>query len=90
MAQPKVKSEMKDQMLSEESVVSEVSELMETLDHIKKYYALSGSLKKFSLIVIGSIAISLAVGILWQSQVFNMCQGALKVFSSVCCCFLLL
>ena len=56
---------MKDSVLSEESVVSKVSELMETLDHIKRYNALSRSLKKFSLIVIGSIAISLAVGILF-------------------------
>jgi hypothetical protein len=64
MAQPKIKSEMKDQILSEERVVSKVSELMETLDHIKRYNALSRSLKKFAFIVIGSIAISLVVGLI--------------------------
>lgn len=55
---------MKDAGLSEEGVVSKVSELMETLDHIKRYNALSRSLKNFSLIVIGSITISLVIGIL--------------------------
>ena len=72
MAQPKVKSEIQDSVLSEESVVSKVSELMETLDHIKRYNALSRSLKKFSFIVIGSIAISLAVGISLSLSGFNL------------------
>ncbi len=48
--------------MTEENVVAKVSELLETLDNIKKYNALTKSLKKFSLIVIGSIAIFLAVG----------------------------
>ncbi|MCW4006258.1 MAG: hypothetical protein NWF04_06670 [Candidatus Bathyarchaeota archaeon] len=48
--------------LTEESVVSKVSELMETLDQVKKYNALSSSLKKFALIVISSIIVFLAVG----------------------------
>ncbi len=50
-------------VMTEESVVSKVKELMETLDHIKKYNTLSSSLKKFSLIVIGSIVVSLVVSI---------------------------
>ncbi len=62
MAQPKVKGEIKDSVLSEESVVSKVAELMETLDHVKKYNALARSFKKFALIVIGSIAVFLALG----------------------------
>jgi hypothetical protein len=43
--------------LTEENVVAKVADLMETLDQVKKYNALSGSLKKFALIVIGSMAI---------------------------------
>jgi hypothetical protein len=80
MAQPRVKGEMKDSVLSEESVVSKVSELMETLDHIKRYNALSRSLKKFSLIVIGSIAISLAVGILFTISGFDYTSKSLQSF----------
>ena len=53
---------MTDSALSEESVVSKVSELMETLDHVKKYNALARSFKRFALIVLGSIAVFLAVG----------------------------
>jgi hypothetical protein len=44
-------------MMREESVVSKVEELMETLDNIKKYNALAHSLKKFAIIVIGSITV---------------------------------
>ena len=54
---------MKNSALSEESVVSKVSDLMETLDHIKRYNALARSLKQFALIVIGSIAVFLSIGI---------------------------
>src|SRR5271169_54967 len=49
-------------VLTEESVVAKVAELMETLDHVKKYNALARSFKKFALIVIGSIAVFLALG----------------------------
>jgi hypothetical protein len=62
---------MKDSVLSEEAVVSKVSELMETLDHIKRYNALARSLKKFSIIIIGSIILFLAVGILHNSLKFE-------------------
>jgi purine-cytosine permease-like protein len=48
--------------LTEESVVAKVAELMETLDQVKKYNALTSSLKKFALIILGSIIIFLAVG----------------------------
>jgi len=48
-------------MITEEQVASKVSELMETLDHIKKYKAIARSLKKFTLIVGSSIAIFLAL-----------------------------
>lgn len=48
--------------LTEDTVVGKVAELMETLDQVKKYNALSSSLKKFALIVISSIAVFLAVG----------------------------
>jgi hypothetical protein len=49
-------------MMTEENVVAKVAELMETLDHVKKYNALASSFKRFALIVIGSIAIFLALG----------------------------
>lgn len=38
-------------MMPEESVVSKVEELMQTLDHIKKYNALANSLKSFGIII---------------------------------------
>ena len=56
---------MNDSVLSEESVVSKVSELMETLDQLKRYNALARSMKKFVLIVMGSIAVFLAVAVLF-------------------------
>lgn len=49
-------------IMTEENVVAKVAELMETLDHVKKYNALARSFKKFALIVIGSIGIFLALG----------------------------
>jgi len=48
--------------LSEESVVAKVAELLETLDHVKKYNAFAHSFKKFVLIVLGSILVFLAIG----------------------------
>jgi hypothetical protein len=44
-------------MLPEESVVSKVEELMETLDHIKKYNALATSLKRFGIVIATSFAV---------------------------------
>jgi hypothetical protein len=49
-------------ILTEENVVAKVAELMETLDHVKKYNALARSFKRFALIVLGSIAVFLALG----------------------------
>jgi hypothetical protein len=48
--------------LTEENVVTNVAELMATLDQVKKYNALTSSLKRFALIVIGSLIVFLAVG----------------------------
>jgi hypothetical protein len=53
---------IKNSEMTEENVVAKVAELMETLDHVKKYNALAGSFKRFALIVLGSIAVFLAVG----------------------------
>jgi predicted membrane channel-forming protein YqfA (hemolysin III family) len=53
---------VKNEEMSEENVVAKVAELMETLDHVKKYNALAGSFKRFALIVLGSIAVFLALG----------------------------
>jgi hypothetical protein len=46
---------LKDAMMTEDGVVSKVAELMETLDHVKKYNMLARSLKIFAYIVLGSI-----------------------------------
>jgi len=48
-------------MITDERITSKVSELMETLDDIKKYNAIARSLKPFMLIIGGSIAIFLAL-----------------------------
>jgi hypothetical protein len=48
--------------LTEENVVSKVTELMEIIDQVKRYNALTSSLKRFALIVISSLIIFLAVG----------------------------
>jgi hypothetical protein len=48
--------------LTEGNVVAKVVELMETLDHVKKYNALASAFKRFALIIISSIAVFLAIG----------------------------
>lgn len=45
------------EMITEESVVSKVQELMETLDSIKRYNAFATSLKKFTLIIVGFMTV---------------------------------
>ncbi|XHH09041.1 MAG: hypothetical protein ACFCUE_00005 [Candidatus Bathyarchaeia archaeon] len=52
----------KASMLTEDKVVEKVTELMETLDHVKEYNALYNSFKTFALIVIGSLSVFLAIG----------------------------
>jgi hypothetical protein len=49
--------------MSEENVVKKVAELMETLDEIKKYNVLERYLKRFTVIVVSSIAICIAVNL---------------------------
>ncbi|MGD0643478.1 MAG: hypothetical protein ABSA75_01065 [Candidatus Bathyarchaeia archaeon] len=46
-------NDVANSVMPEESVVSKVGELMETLDHIKKYNALAKSLKSFGIIIAG-------------------------------------
>ena len=53
---------VKNSTMTEENVATKVAELMETLDHVKKYSALAKAFKRFALIVISSIAIFLALG----------------------------
>lgn len=52
--------------MREESVVSKVEELMETLDHVKRYDALARSLKRFALIVGGSMTVNLVLAMLFD------------------------
>ncbi len=52
---------MNDSLMTEESVVSKVAELMEALDNVKKYNALARSLKKFVLAILGSIMLFLTL-----------------------------
>jgi uncharacterized membrane protein YbhN (UPF0104 family) len=49
--------------ITEENVVKKVAELMETLDEIKKFNVLDRYLKKFTIIVIGSIAVCILVNL---------------------------
>lgn len=63
MAYHKIDDESKDPVMTEEKVVSKITELMETLDHIKKYNALARSLKKFALAIIISVAIFICASI---------------------------
>jgi len=53
---PPVKADVRE-MITEESVVSKVQELMETLDSIKKYNAFATSLKKFVIIIVGFMTV---------------------------------
>ncbi len=62
---------MKDSALNENNVITKVSELMETLDHLKRYNALARSLKKFALIIIGSIAVYLTLNALLDVTGFD-------------------
>ena len=49
-------------VITEDNAVAKVAELLATLDNVKKYNALTKSLRRFALIVFGSILIFLAVG----------------------------
>ena len=51
-----VKADMTE-MITEESVVSKVQELMETLDSIKRYNAFATSFKKFTIIILGFMTV---------------------------------
>ena len=44
------------ELITEESVVTKVQELMETLDSIKRYNAFASSFKKFTIIIMGFMA----------------------------------
>lgn len=52
--------------MREEGVISKVEELMETLDHVKRYSLLAQSLKRFALIVGGSMTANLVLGMLFD------------------------
>jgi hypothetical protein len=52
---------LNDSLMTEESIVSKVAELMEALDNVKKYNALARSLKKFVLAILGSIMLFLTL-----------------------------
>jgi hypothetical protein len=55
---------VKNSVLTEETVVAKVKDLLETLDHIKRYNALARSLKKFAAITVASIAVFISLGVL--------------------------
>ncbi len=58
-------------MMTEEKVASKVAELMETLDQIKKYKAVTKSLKKFGVIVGGSVTVFFAILTLFEVLEFE-------------------
>ena len=79
-------------IMTEENVVAKVAELMETLDHVKKYNALARSFKKFALIVLGSIAVFLALGasLGFLNLVVALDRPQIFLASVFCCLFPLL
>ncbi len=58
-------------MMTEEKVASKIAELMETLDQIKKYKAVTKSLKKFGVIVGGSVTVFFAILTLFEVLEFE-------------------
>lgn len=52
----------KSSTMTEEIVVKKVTELMETLDHVKEYNSLYRAFKTFALIVLGSLSVFLVIG----------------------------
>jgi hypothetical protein len=66
--------------LSEDSVVSKVADLMDTLDQVKKYDAIARSLKQFVVIVGGSIALFLVVQTLFEIFEIDLTIGTTLYF----------
>ena len=58
-------------MMTEEKVASKVAELMETIDQIKKYKAVTKSLKKFGVIVGGSVTVFFAILTIFELLEFD-------------------
>jgi hypothetical protein len=58
-------------MMTEEKVASKVAELMETIDQIKKFKAVTKSLKKFGVIVGGSVTVFFAILTLFEMLEFD-------------------
>jgi hypothetical protein len=56
-AENKMSDNPVESSVTEENVISKVTELMETLDRVKKYNALADSLKKFSALAVGSVIV---------------------------------
>jgi hypothetical protein len=69
--------------LTEDSVVAKVAELMDTLDHIKKYDAIAHSLKKFVLIVGGSIGLFLVIQTLFELFEIELTLDATVYFAVI-------
>jgi hypothetical protein len=67
-------------MMTEEKVASKVTELMETLDQIKKYNAVAKSLKKFSAIIGSSLAIFFAILTLFEILEFEHILNTTQFF----------
>jgi hypothetical protein len=58
-------------MMTEDTVASKVAELMETMDQIKKYKVVTESLKKFGIIVGGSVTVFFATLTLFEILEFD-------------------
>jgi hypothetical protein len=67
-------------MMTEEKVASKVAELMETLDQIKKYKAVTKSLKKFGVIVGGSVTVYFAILTLFEMLEFEHVLNTISFF----------
>jgi hypothetical protein len=69
-------------VIKEEGVVSKVGELMETLDHVKRYNALAKSLRKFALTVGLSMAVSMILAILTDLPDLRITPGKITFFGA--------
>lgn len=75
---------VKNSVLTEENVVAKVAELMETLDHVKKYNALARNFRKFAFIVVGSIAVFLVLGASLDFLNLEVTLDRPQIFGAVC------
>jgi hypothetical protein len=66
--------------MREEEGVAKVTELMETLDEVKKYNELARSIKKFAVIVLGSVVALLGMRAIFAAVRLSSMLGRFNFF----------